>query len=239
MHSFNIRAAQRWGVSEAVMLHHLTHWVEVNAANQRNLYQGRAYTYNTYDAFAHLFPYWNKAQVGRMLRKLEGLELIHSEQLKLGEWKRVKYYTVQDEVRQIYGLPLRDEGQYESVPSRVRNRTVDDTKAYRLPNTDINTDKNNTVVLPWEDDCFVEIWTAWKADRKERRKTYTARGEQMALKQLQKLSKEHVGVAIQIVEQSMANGWTGLFELKQTNQAQRKPGPGIDIDRIRDWAAGG
>lgn len=221
------------------MLHHLTYWVEVNAANQRNLFQGRAYTYNTYDAFTHLFPYWSKAQVGRILRKLEGLDLIQSDQLQLNEWKRVKYYTVLDEVRQLYGLQLFDDGRYESEPSTIRNETIDDTKLDRLPITDINTDKNNTVVLPWEDDCFVEIWKAWKADRKDRRKTYTSRGEQMALKKLQSMSQGHVGVAIQIVEQSIANGWTGLFELKQTNQGKRKSGPGIDIDRIRDWAVGG
>ena len=71
------------------------------------------------------------------------------------------------------------------------------------------------VVLPWESDDFKRMWSEWKQERKERKtKKYTLRGEQAALHKLQTDSNGDEQTAIAIIQQSIANSWTGLFPLK-------------------------
>jgi hypothetical protein len=60
-----------------------------------------------------------------------------------------------------------------------------------------------------------ECWELWKQYRKEQHGfTYKPIGEGMAKKSLMKLAKGNETTAIEIMEQSMANGWNGFFELK-------------------------
>lgn len=56
---------------------------------------------------------------------------------------------------------------------------------------------------------FVEIWEEWIVFRKEKKKPLTDR---QAVKQLKWLSEQKYPV--EIIEQSIRNGWQGLFELR-------------------------
>jgi hypothetical protein len=60
------------------------------------------------------------------------------------------------------------------------------------------------------------IWDAWKSYKQdEHRKSYkSAKTEQQAINQLYELSGGNVETASKIVQQSIANQWQGLFELK-------------------------
>lgn len=240
-HSFNVVCATRWGVGAAVMLHHLTYWVMKNAANGKHMHEGRAYTYNTYHAFTTLHPYWNKDQVGRLLRKLEQQDLIASAQLDAANWNRTKWYTICTAVREVYGLPPTDTEWHKSAQWKVRKRTIENAEPHALHSTVIKQQlKETPVVLPWDDEAFVAAWQTWKDERKARgTKKYTHRGEQSALKQLQKDSNNLPHIAVAIIEQSIAHGWQGLFPLKQPAKGKRQPGAGIDVDHLRNWAAGG
>ena len=55
-----------------------------------------------------------------------------------------------------------------------------------------------------------EVWEAWIEYRKKRNKALTARAIELQIKFLE----EHKESANQIIEKSIMNGWTGLFELK-------------------------
>ena len=82
--------------------------------------------------------------------------------------------------------------------------------------------KNNTikkgVVYPFDSDTFKTAWETWLSERKERgTKNYTERGEQAALHKLQTDSQGDEATAIQIIHQSIAQGWQGLFPLKQNH----------------------
>lgn len=82
--------------------------------------------------------------------------------------------------------------------------------------------------FPFTDD-FKPYWENWKEYKKrEFRFTYKSHhSEQAALNSLKKLSKNDLNIAIEILNQSMSNGWQGFFELKnsytQSNRsAERK-----------------
>ena len=76
------------------------------------------------------------------------------------------------------------------------------------------------LVFPFLSDEFKESWVGWKDYRKnEFKKSYkSVQTENAALKHVFKLSKEDEKTAIEIIEQSIANQWQGIFELKKSKQ---------------------
>ena len=84
------------------------------------------------------------------------------------------------------------------------------------------------IELPFFSKEFEEIWIAWKEYKKKEFKfTYkTNQSELAALSELTKLSNGQEDIAFKILNQSMANGWKGLFNLKEdakrTTNNQRK-----------------
>ena len=71
------------------------------------------------------------------------------------------------------------------------------------------------MILPFDSKEFEEAWNVWITERRERgTKKYTQRGEQAALHKLQNDSQRDEDTAIAIINQSIANGWQGLFPLK-------------------------
>ena len=73
------------------------------------------------------------------------------------------------------------------------------------------------IELPFFSKEFEEIWEAWKDYKKKEFKfTYkTSQSELAALNGLVTLSKGNEDIAIKIINQSLANGWKGLFNLKE------------------------
>jgi hypothetical protein len=75
------------------------------------------------------------------------------------------------------------------------------------------------LVYPFTNEVFLNRWESWKKYKKEQFKfSYKQSGEQAALKNLSEISRGNMEVALAIIQQSMAHGWKGLFELKTGNQ---------------------
>ena len=95
------------------------------------------------------------------------------------------------------------------------------TENPQLLNTDItkdliklNTNNSKTEGIEYPFELNVEAWESWKDFRKkEYRKSYKNLGEKAAIKKLLKLSTSKEEQAL-ILEQSMENGWIGIFALK-------------------------
>jgi len=91
------------------------------------------------------------------------------------------------------------------------------------------------VVFPFTQNEFIEAWSIWILERKEKKlKSYTQRGEQSALHNLQKISGDDYKKAIQIINNSITHGWQGLFALKE----QKTNRPKLDYEAARAWARG-
>lgn len=79
------------------------------------------------------------------------------------------------------------------------------------------------IVLPFDEPEFKTMWNVWKDERKAQKvKPYTHRGEQAALHNLQNISNDDPQIAISIIKQSIAQGWRGLFPLKNDNRPASK-----------------
>ena len=65
---------------------------------------------------------------------------------------------------------------------------------------------------------FQPILYEWVCYRKESKKSFKSiKSVQASYKQLYELSDGNPGTAMKIVEQSIASGWMGLFQLKQND----------------------
>ena len=96
--------------------------------------------------------------------------------------------------------------------------------------------QNSEIIYPYDTPKFRDAWEIWKKARKEAHKSvYKPMGEQAALSKLGNIS-ENEDEAIEIIKESIANGWKGLFELDKSkaNVAGIK---NITPEYIRDQAA--
>lgn len=86
----------------------------------------------------------------------------------------------------------------------------------------------------------VNAWDEFKQHRKEIKKKVTQRAEKMMLKRLLELSEGNPHKAVKILEQSIANSWQGIFELKgayngtnqQNNRRNAKAGGATTRDDL-------
>lgn len=85
------------------------------------------------------------------------------------------------------------------------------------------------VVFPFSSKTFADQWSVWKEYRREEHgfNYKSAATEQAALKKLSNLSDGNEQRAIQIIHQSLANGWKGFFPIEeQRNRASKDRSPG-------------
>lgn len=91
--------------------------------------------------------------------------------------------------------------------------------AIAIANKDISKDIN--IVYPFNSENFKNWWNFWKEYKsKEHNFKYASSiSEQAALKKLSELSRGNEDLALKIIEQSISEGWKGLFEYKQSNNS--------------------
>lgn len=75
------------------------------------------------------------------------------------------------------------------------------------------------LIFPFDTENFKAMWLRWKAYKLEQHKFKykSISTEQASLNELTKLSKGYELTAIEIILQSIAQGWKGFFELKQNS----------------------
>tara|TARA_Y100001937_G_scaffold10636_1_gene12942 strand:- start:2073 stop:2747 length:675 start_codon:yes stop_codon:yes gene_type:complete len=91
-----------------------------------------------------------------------------------------------------------------------------------LLNTNNKLNTNNTKTerdYPFE--LNLDAWNLWKEFRKEQfRTTYKPLGEAAAISKLLRISNNNKEHQAEIIQQSIENGWKGLFELKTEKQTK-------------------
>lgn len=158
--------------------------------------------------------------VQRMIKKLVSLELLECDfngrvrHLSLG--RLVKMSTLHRQ-------------NVDSASSKFPHTNTEKKTAKR-------TIEKNEVIYPFEEIEFLDMWQTWLKERRDRKyKAFTENGEQSALHNLKKISNDDYRTAIAIIQQSIAQGWQGLFELKGAKSGKR---PELDREQALAWATG-
>ena len=69
-YSFDVNAAARYGVEEAVLLEHIRFWCEKNQSNPDCQQEGRCWMYASAARLAEHFPFWSVPKIRRLLKSL-------------------------------------------------------------------------------------------------------------------------------------------------------------------------
>jgi hypothetical protein len=239
-HSFNIHIAKKYGLEEAIMIGNFQHWITKNIANERHLYEGRTWTYNSVKAYAVLYPYWTEKQVRRILDSLVSKGVLLKGSFNKNPYLRTAWYSFVDESLFLYGhndLPKWANGEDQSGSSITdikpnEKQFIDNTAdvSGSIP-TNQGTDNPNEMkkggggqaALDYKGmDDSVKLWLEYKAERKQ--KYSGQKSIQIMINQLYKKANGSPERAMSIVENSIANNYQGLFEARENNMtAQQTP----------------
>lgn len=249
---FSPIAAKRYGVGGAIVLHHFAFWLECNLEKERNIVEGKVWTYGSVREIAERFPFFSMYQVRNILHKLEADNALETGKFNRMGQDRTKWYTLTAEAGRMHGLEL---PQWTNDTTEVVNETTDSGNSIDHNSTmhPAKTDKRyqmetkseplmvNQIVVPWEDEEFIQLWAEWKQDRKERRiKAYTQRGEQGALHKLYKETGGDVSRAMDAIRNSIANGWQGIFPEKGGRNGAKQRSiehePDVLVSRANAWS---
>ena len=111
---------------------------------------------------------------------------------------------------------------YEVPYTQKRNTEKRYAENGTLLNTNINVKPNITKTerdYPFE--LNLDAWNLWTEFRKEQfRTTYKQLGKAEAISKLLRISNNNKENQVQIIQQSIENGWKGLFELKTEKQTK-------------------
>ena len=155
-HSFNTAVAEDFGVEKAIILEHFVFWVRKNYANRKNIYKdGKAYTYNSAEAFAEIFTYFKARKIAELLRQMEADGLIQS--IQIHGTDRKKSYTVSDKGWSYYTVQVSDSGMTETEPMDCQDNNAPLSENCIMENTEVRfssitdikqTDINTDIVSP-------------------------------------------------------------------------------------------
>lgn len=166
-----------------------------------------------YKTTLHLQMDCGKTKLDGAFKELQATGFILSVRKQKSNGKIEYEHIVYD--KPYNGEPL-TEKPYTEKPSTV-NQTLLNTN---IESTDKQSKEEKNKKLEFGD--FTEIcnrWLKYKSDRKE--KYVSDDSIQTFVKKLIKLSDNNPVKANLIIEQSIANNWAGIFELKQQAQSQQ------------------
>ena len=96
-HQFNIDHAVLFGMAEAIFINNFQFWLRQNAANERNIRDGKPWTYNTHKAYVKQFPYMSENQIRRVLESLVTQGILEKAKFNDNKYDHTLWYSFTDE----------------------------------------------------------------------------------------------------------------------------------------------
>lgn len=243
-HSFDIDVAKEYGILEAVLVRNFQYWILKNKANGVHCVNEHYWTYNSISALQDLFPYATAKQIRKAIDGLVEKSVLVKGHLSENPNDRTNWFAFADEKKWIV-----QKGQMD-LPEKANGFAPEGKCIINTPSSNTNNKPNNTPPYPplkgeripksleanlkdvsqlQYDDEFKSILYEWLEYKSQKGQTYKGKKSIPILaKKLYKLSGGNNATAKLIVEQSMANNWSGLFALKD-EQAHAPQNGGLVI----------
>lgn len=219
-----LRAAMRWSKNETIGFLHRFWWtvLETTPSGDVTALSSPEVMGETLDMTAETAgrAFAAMLEIG-WLRKTGSRVLVHdwldyaSRYLNESKFKRDPKKMA--EIKRIHDCPRTVQGQAEGSPRIVQGLSL-------IPD---QPDQPDPPLPPkgdsWlDDESFKTAWDGWIAGRK---KKPTPRALELSFRHLREYSAGDMPTAIQILERSTANGWTGIFPLVGKNGTPQPIGP--------------
>lgn len=146
-HSFNIEIAKSVGVAGAVLLNNIYWWVDKNAKNQKNFFEGKYWTYNKKSAYLEQFPYLTENQLEYALTKLRDAGYIEVGNFNASKYDRTLWYTLTEKA-------YKELQNYSIHSGNFGNGETKNTAPIQDINKDINKDTDiveQSSTIPYSD----------------------------------------------------------------------------------------
>lgn len=152
-HHFDVEVAQRYGLTEAILLNHFSYWIELNQANGKNFFDGRYWTFCSVKAFSEIFPYLTPKKIRGALAHLQEAGLITTGNFNKQSYDRTTWYAFTQKGKSILPKGQMDfaERANGSVP---KGEPIPDNKTDNNPDnkTDIERGKRKRFTPPTLDE---------------------------------------------------------------------------------------
>lgn len=114
---------------------------------------------------------------------------------------------------------------------------ADASRCPRNPNPNPNPNPNTESESYSDDARLNDAMKEYVSFRKQIKSPMTERAIKLAMNNLEKLSGGDIDIMVQIIDQSIMNGWKGLFALKNEGRQQsgKKQDTGQFYDEMREW----
>lgn len=145
-----------------------------------------------------------------------------------------RYKAKCERLRQNFAKRNANAAQKEADAEHTDNVTETVTETDTVNNTpvEVKEEKKKSTYKPFKPDlsfipehqeAWAELMKSWLAYKKDRRESYKSQQSvEECFRKLLDLSEGNCNTALQIVQQSMANNWAGLFELKTDNNGTNR-----------------
>lgn len=131
--------------------------------------------------------------------------------------------------------PAPDEVSEQQYADTCMQMNADASKCPRNPNPNPNPNPNTESESYSDDVRLDEAMKEFIAFRKQIKSPMTERAIKLAMNTLEKLSGGDIDIMVQIIDQSIMNGWKGLFALKNDGQSGKKQDTGQFYNEMREW----
>ena len=226
IHFFSDEVALEVGINGAIMLNHLHYWVKKNADNEMNYHDGYFWTYNSIAAYKKQFPFWSEKTIYRILRELEVNGYVKTGNYNQSAYDRTKWYALTEKSAKLLKSTIDQE--YKNSQDNATETTLPDCPNEITQSDNAHLDKLYKCTLyknkhkerhidkhSESANCSPKLavaLTAFAEHRKKLKKPMTDYAKKLLLKKLQKLAKTEQE-QIAILNQSIENGWQGVFPL--------------------------
>jgi len=165
IHSFDTEVAKMVGVQAAVLFNNIFFWTEKNRANDENIHEGRAWTYNSKRAFSELFPYMTARQISYALAKLKDAGMVETGNYNKDPRDQTLWYAVTDlgysiaQNRPVHETKSSNEGTeiVQPLPDSKPDTKTADRKPDRKPDRKENKKKDADASADIEQE-FENLW---------------------------------------------------------------------------------
>ena len=249
IHFFSDEVALEVGVNGAIILNHLHYWIKKNADNGINYHDGYFWTYNSIAAYKKQFPFWSERTIYRLLRELEVSGYVKTGNYNQSAYDRTKWYALTEKSVKLLKSTIGQE--YKNSQDNATETTLtdcpneitqsDNAHLYRLSKCTLNKNKHkekhkekHSVTCSPE---LAEALNAFAEHRKKLKKPMTGRAKELMLSKLSKMARTEQE-QIAILNQSIVNGWQGIFPLggerKQSQAKQSSADMADDVIRMME-----
>jgi DNA-binding PadR family transcriptional regulator len=222
IHAFDDEVAMVVGIKGAILLNHIAWWVRKNEASGVNFHDGYYWTYNTSEAYAKIFPFFNAVTIRKELKRLETEGYIKGGFYNKSAMNRTKWYTLTDAGRELCKCNRLD----RTIDCSVENNASGERELSSIDSNKHNSIKHSNTGAHAQE-CspeFAEALSDFAEHRKKLHKPMTEKAKELLLRKLEKLGRTEQE-RIAILNQSIENGWQGIFPLggEKKQQSYNRP----------------